>query len=95
MQTFHNNDRKTTKKGLMLEVVHPDFPWNNLFRRTTTKESIMLQPMHFLLTKYSFYRMGLATIFMAVLTQLFYLLEMLKLSPQNIISKNKNFVKEN
>jgi hypothetical protein len=30
------------------------------------------QPMHFLLTKYSFYRMGLATIFMTVLTQLFY-----------------------
>jgi hypothetical protein len=118
----------------MLEVMHPDFPRNNLFRHKTTKGSIMLQPMHFYLTKYSFDQMGLATIFMGVcqsfqtqenrrkhhapahaflLNQIFLRsngpgnhfhgsfdtvilsLEILKLSPQKIISKNKNFVKEN
>jgi hypothetical protein len=90
-QTFHNNvfNHKTTKKGPMLEVMHPDFPQNNLFRCKTTNESTMLQPMHFLLTKYSFYRMGPGNHFHGSFDTVILSLEILKLSPQNLISKNK------
>jgi len=96
-QTFHNNvfNHKTTKKRPHAGGHAPILSTEQSFQTQDNKRKHHAPAHAFLINQIFLLSNGPGNHFHGRFDTVILSLEMLKLSPQNIISKNKKFVKEN